>query len=131
MKNLRSSLSEHGKNIIDFEGKKMLPLTKQELKSYRDAKLRYICGKRILKKLPKSISYWKVREHCHYTGKYRDTANSICNLKFNVPNEIPADFHNGSNDDYHFIIKELTNEFARKLEYLGENTEKYKTFQFQ
>ena len=34
MKNLRSSLSEHGKNIIDFEGKKMLPLTKQELKSY-------------------------------------------------------------------------------------------------
>ena len=57
MKNLRSSLSEHAKNIIDFERKKMLPLTKQELKSHRDAKLRYICGKRILKKLPKSINY--------------------------------------------------------------------------
>ena len=57
MKNLRSSLSEHAKNIIDFEKKKMLLLTKQELKSYRDAKLRYICGKRILKKLPKSINY--------------------------------------------------------------------------
>ena len=109
----------------------MLPLTKQELKSYRDAKLRYICEKRILKKLPKSINYWKVKDHCPYTGKYRDTANSICNLKFNVPNEIPADFHNGSNDDYHFIMKELTNEFARKFEYLGVNTEKYKTFQFQ
>ena len=35
--------------------------------------------------------------------------NSICKLKFNVPNEIGAVYHNGSNDDYHFIIKELAN----------------------
>ena len=31
------------------------------------------------------------------------------NLKFNVPNEIPVVFHNGSNYDYHFIVKELAN----------------------
>ena len=29
---------------------------------------------------------------------------------------------------YHFIIKELANEFEGKFECLGENTEKYKTF---
>ena len=37
-------------------------------------------------------------------------------------------FHNCSNYDYHFIIKELANEIEGKFEYLGENTEKYKTF---
>ena len=52
----------------------------------------------------------------------------LCNLKFNVPNEIPVVFHKGSNYDYHFIIKELENEFEEQFECIGENTEKYKTF---
>ena len=38
-------------------------------------------------KFLKSINYWKVRDHCHCTGKYRGTAYSICNFKFDVPNE--------------------------------------------
>ena len=42
--------------------------------------------------------------------------------------EIPVVFHNGSNCDYHFIIKELANEFEGQFQCLGENTEKYKTF---
>ena len=105
----------------------MLPLTKEELKSHQDAKLYYICGKRILKKLSKSINYWKVRDHYYYTGKYRGAAHSICNLKFNVPNEFRVVFHNGSNYDYHFIIKELANKIERKSECLGENTGKYET----
>ena len=33
-------------------------------------------------------------------------SNSICNLKYSVPKEIYIVFHNGSNYDYHFIIKE-------------------------
>lgn len=37
-------------------------------------------------------------------------------------------FHNGSSYDYHFTIKPLDNEFERKVTYLGENTEKCKTF---
>ena len=59
----------------------------------------------MLKKLFKSISYCKIRNHCHYTGKYRGAAHSVCNLKFIMPNEIPVVFHNDSNYDYHFIIK--------------------------
>ena len=47
---------------------------------------------KMLKKLSKSISYCKIRNHCHYTGKYRGAAHSVCNLKFNVPNEIPVVF---------------------------------------
>ena len=44
-----------------------------------------------------------------------------------MPSEIPVDFYNGSNYDYHFIIKESVNEFEGQFECLGENTEKYKT----
>ena len=45
-----------------------------------------------------------------------------------MPNEISVVFHNGSNYYYHFIIKELADEFEGKFGCLGENTEKYKTF---
>ena len=37
-------------------------------------------------------------------------------------------FHNGSTYDYHFIIKELAEEFEGQFECLGENAEKYITF---
>ena len=45
-----------------------------------------------------------------------------------MPKKIPIVFHNGSNYDYHFIIKELAEEFKKQFTYLGENTEKYITF---
>ena len=70
MKKFCESLREHAKNIINFEKKKMISLTKEELKSHQDAKVCHICGKRILKKLSKSINYQKVRDHLYYTGKY-------------------------------------------------------------
>ena len=70
----------------------------------------------------------EVRDHCHYTAKYRGAAHSIGNLKFNVPNEIPAVFHNGSNSDYHFIIKELGYEFEGNLNVLGKIQKSIKLF---
>ena len=62
--------------------------------------------------------------HCHFTGKYRDSAHSICNLRFNVLNEIPVVFHNHSNYNYHFIIKELANGFEGQFECVWESTER-------
>ena len=128
MKNFCTSLREDSKNIIDLEKKKMLPLAKEELKSHKDAKICYISGKRIFKKLSKILCYWKVSDHCHYTGKYTGAAHSICNLTFNVPNEIPAGSHNCSNCDHYFIIKELANEFEGQFECPGKNTEKVQNF---
>ena len=34
-------------------------------------------------------------------------AYSACNLKCSVPKKNPMTFHNGSNYNYHFIIKQL------------------------
>ena len=69
-----------------------------------------------------------VRDHCHYTGKFRGTAHRICNLRYKTPKEILVVFHNGSAYDYHFIIKQLAKEFEGQFKCLGENTEKYITF---
>ena len=76
----------------------------------------------------KDKKYRKVRDHCHYAGEYRGAAHSIYNLKYSLSKEMPIVFHNGSNYDYHFIIKELAEEFKNQFTCLGENTEKYITF---
>ena len=105
------SLREHTKNIIDFE--KNVNLKNKELKSYQDPTKCYIY-KKTIEKVGKDKNYQKVRDTCHYTGKsgkYRRAAHSICTLKFNMLNEIHVDFHNASNYDCDFIIKELAREF--------------------
>ena len=76
----------------------------------------------------KDKKYCKVRDRCHDAGVYRGAVQSICNLRNSVPEKCPIAFHNGSNYDNHFIIKEIVEEFKRLFIYLGENTEKYITF---
>ena len=109
----------------------MMPLTNKEIKSYGKQKVCYICEKTFCNDTNKKSEYelcYKVRDHCHYTGKFRGAAHNICNLRYKIPKNIPIVFHNGSTYDYHFLIKKLTEEFKGEFECLGENTEKYVTF---
>ena len=71
--------------------------------------------------------YCKVRDHCYCTGEYRGAAHSICNLKYSVPKKIIKVFHNGSNYDYRFIIKELAEEFEKQFSCLGKKSKKHIT----
>ena len=41
--------------------------------------------------------------------------HSICNLKYSLPKKNPIVFRNGSNYDYHFLIKDLAEEFKKHL----------------
>ena len=52
----------------------------------------------------------------------------MCNLKYSVSKKISIVLHNGSDYDYHFIMKELAEEFKKQFTSLGKNTEKYITF---
>ena len=72
--------------------------------------------------------YHKVRDHCHFTEKCRGADHDICNLRYKTLKEILVVFHNGSTCGYHFIIKDLAEEFEGQFECLGENTEKRITF---
>ena len=118
-------LREHVTKIINYEKKKIIPLTTEEKIYHNKQKICYICKKEFNNNDKKN---YKVRDHCHYTGKYRGAAHNICNLRYTVPKEIPIVFHNGSTYDYHFIIKALVKEFKGNFECLGENTEKSITF---
>ena len=127
MKKICLDLREHARKIIDYERKEMISLTYEEKKIHREQKVCYIC-KIGCSTNDNNKKYYKVRDHCHYTGKYRGTAHNICNPKYKTPKEIPAAFRNGFTYDYHFIIKELAEKFEGQFECLGENTEKYITF---
>ena len=120
MKRFFKDLKDHPTKIINFKKKIMVPLTKEEEDNYNKENICYICKK--------EFNNDKVRDHCHFTGKYRGAAHNTCNLRYKVPKNIPVIFHNGSTYDYHFIIKELACEFDGNFECLGENTEKYITF---
>ena len=105
--------------IINYEKKEMIPLTDDENKSYEKQKVCYICKKRFCTNKNEENEfklYQKVRDHSHYTGEFRGAAHSICNLCYKVPREIPLAFHNGSTYDYHFIIKQLAEEFKGQLD---------------
>ena len=112
----------------------MIPLTKEEKEDYNNQKVCYICKKEFITSDTIESSslegnkHYKVRDHRHYTGKYRGAAHNICNLRYKIPKDIPIIFHNGSTYDYHFIIRELVKEFDGNFECFGENTEKYITF---
>ena len=58
----------------------MLPLTDKENKSYKKQNVCYICKKGFSAD-DDNRKYHKVRDHCHYTGKYRGAAHSVSNLR--------------------------------------------------
>ena len=64
----------------------------------------------------------------YYTGEYRDATHSIWNLKCSVSKTISITFHNGSNYDYHLILKELAEKIEKQFTCLGKNTDKYISF---
>ena len=101
------------------EEKEIILLTDKEIKFYEEQKVRRICkGKFCYDKNKKSEYdlHHKVRDHCHYARKFIGTAHNVCNLRYKLPKKIPVVFHNGSTYDYHFIIKQLAEEFANGLQ---------------
>ena len=115
MKKFCSSLNDHTTNVIK----------KRQLILHQNVTACYICGRRFLKTFAKDKNYLKVKDHYHFTGKYRGAAHSICSLWFN---EIPDVFHSGSNYDYHFMIKLLENKFDKQFKCLGKKQKNTKVF---
>ena len=92
-------IEELGTKIISYGKKEMTPLTDKEIDYYEKQKTCYICQNRFSynkKQKQKSKLCKKVRDYCHFTGKYTGAAHSICNLRYNVPHEILVQIHNGS-----------------------------------
>ena len=101
--------------------KKMLPLTKKEQSEFENAKICWICQKGFEEKVK------KVRDQCHFTGKFRGTAHVKCNLQFKKPTFTPVIFHNLSGYDAHLFVKNL-GETEGNIKCIPNNEEKYISF---
>ena len=122
---LCKKLKKRAIKIINYEKKEMIPLTKEENKSYKEQKLCHICEENIF--MNKDDENYKKRkklkDHCHCTGKFRCAAHSECNLNYKVQKDIPIITYNASYDT-HFIINQLAEEFKGELDCIGEKMEK-------
>ena len=82
MENYCKKMRELVMKIVNYEMKEMIPLTEDE-NDYHDKQSKcFICNKRFCydNDSKDCKNYQKVRDHYHYTGKYRGEAYSICNL---------------------------------------------------
>ncbi|XP_060516468.1 uncharacterized protein LOC132695920 [Cylas formicarius] len=99
----------------------MTPLTEHEKESFYTSTTCHICSK------PFTENDLRVKDHCHFTGKYRGVAHSSCNLNYKDDHMIPVVFHN-LGYDLHFFIKNLATEIPGSVILLPRNKEKYISF---
>ena len=84
MKTFCFELKEHATKIINFEEKKeIIPLTNEKNDSYLKQEVFHICKKEFIFDIESCsenmyIKCCRVKDNCHYTGKYRGAAHNIC-----------------------------------------------------
>ena len=84
--------------VVNYEQREVIPLTYDEIMYYEYQKKCHICNKKFWYDKNEKFQfelYKKIRDQCHFTGKFRGAAHNIYNLRYKVPREIPVKFHNG------------------------------------
>ena len=109
-----------------YEKPKPYNLTSQEEKEFQSATKCHICEEELFTG-EKTGKILKVRDHCHFTGKYRGAAHNDCNLKCRKLLFIPVLFHNLQGYDAHLFIKQLA-KIPGDLTSIPTTEEKYITF---
>lgn len=74
---------------------------------------------------PPKCPLYAVKDHCHFTGKYRGACCNDCNLKLQVRIEIPVLAHNFKGYDSHFFVQALNSQFSDKVSVIPHNSEKF------
>ena len=115
--NIRNKMKEN-KEII---------MRADDWRDFKTATKCFICGKDFQE------GDKKVRDHCHFTGKYRGCAHDDCNLQFAMRYyKVPVFLRNLKNYDSHLII-ERAHELSQngKIDVIALNSEKFITFAFK
>ena len=103
---------------FDFSKKMIFSLKDKD--DFEKAKICWICQKEF-------GSEKTVRDHCHFTGKYRGAAHVKCNLQFKKSKFTPVIFHNLSGYDAHLFVKNL-GKSEGNIKCIPNNEEKYISF---
>ena len=108
------------REIANLENKDMI-FTPENEKEFINASNCWLCGE--------YMGNDRVRDHCHFTGKFRGAACNSCNLKHKRQNNISVFFHNLEGYDSHLFIKKLgTPEEKENIDCIPSNEEKYISF---
>ena len=119
-------LVENLKGIYKNCGKAKMKITPNQQRKFQKATKCWICGDKLVtdkghqdyeKKQP-------VRDHCHFTGKYRGPAHNECNRQFRKPKFTPIFFHSLSGYDSHLFIKNL-GKTQGNIKCIPNNEERY------
>ena len=144
MNKLAYELMTIGKEIPKKEKKDEKKLPNYEKRKYEKSEYCHICHTRFRnndeideqknkeepdkKRIKFLENFKKVKGYDYYTGEFSGSAHLLCSSKYQAHRNIPVIIHNGSNYDFHFIIKELAKKFKSKMRCIGENPETYKIF---
>ena len=113
-------LEDDVKDIANIKPKKMV-FTEEDEKRFNKASDCWICRE--------ELGNDRVRDHCHYTGRYRGAAHNKCNLNYSKLKSVPVFFHNLSGYDSHLFIKNLGSPNKKEtIDCIPNNEEKYITF---
>ena len=108
---------------LSLPKKEMIPLSSEEWKKFRESEVCWLCKGKFGEEKP------KVRDHCHFTGKFRGAAHQSCNLKFQRPKFTPVFFHNLQNYDAHLFVRALgLMDEVLSIKCIPNNGEKYISF---
>ena len=113
-------LEEDVKAIANIKEKEII-FTEEDRKQFNKASDCWICGE--------YLGNDRVRDHCHFTGRYRGPAHNSCNLKYRKPKSISVFFHNLSGYDSHLFIKKIGSSNKKEnVDCIPNNEEKYISF---
>ena len=115
---------EESKYCIDVMKKhfnKELVITKEDNENFKNSTKCWICGNDYID------NDVKIRDYCHFTGKYRGSANRYCNINLKLNHKIPVLCHNLKHHDSHHIMQEL-GKFNLKTNVIPNGLEKYINF---
>ena len=117
---------EAEKQIREIMNRTMpLVLTDEEQEHFQQSKECHICKMGLEEET-------KVRDHCHFTGKFIGPAHAFCNLKRRQKYSVPIYAHNFSNYDSHFLLQAITEykDIIPNLKAMCFNTQKFRSISF-
>ena len=90
--------SKYCSDVMKKHFKKEFVMTKEDNEDFKNSTKCWICDKDYIG------NDFKVRDHCHITGKYRGSAHRDFNINLKLNHKILVVFHNLKNYDSHLIM---------------------------